>query len=98
MTDIENKTENKNQYLLNFIDNEFKGLIQLYIKEREEKKLGILQVIGNKKDNKVDVMYIIYDDMKEELQKVIKDKENMCLFLVYDIETPDDFFITEHKL
>ena len=94
----ENNTENKNQYLLNFIDNEFKGLIQLYIKEREEKKLGILQIIGNKKENKVDVMYIPYNDMKEDIQKVIKNKEEMCLFLVYDIETPNDFFITEHKL
>ena len=94
----ENNTENKNKYLLNFINNEFKGLIQLYIKEREEKKLGILQIIGNKKENKVDVMYIPYNDMKEDIQKVIKHKEEMCLFLVYDIETPNDFFITEHKL
>ena len=90
--------ENTNKYLFNFIDNEFKGLIQLYIKERQDKKLGILQILGNKKENKVDVMYLPIDSLKSDIQKIVKEKENKCLFLVFDNDDPDNYFITEYKL
>ena len=88
---------NENQYLLNFINYSFKDLMQLYLKERSEKGLGMLQIVGDKKENKVDVMYIPYDKIKEEIQKVVKEREDKCVFLVFDIENPDDFIITEFK-
>ena len=88
---------NENQYLLNFINYSFKDLMQLYLKERSEKGLGMLQIVGDKKENKVDVMYIPYDKIKEEIQKVVKEREDKCVFLVFDIEKPDDFIITEFK-
>ena len=89
---------NENKYLFNFIDNEFKGLIQLYINERKKQGLGILQLVGIKKDNKIDVMYLPYDSLKEDIQLLVKEKEKKCLFLVFDNKKPDNYFITEYKL
>ena len=93
-----NEIKDNNKYLFNFIDNEFKGLIQLYMKEREKQGLGILQIVGIKKDNKVDVLYLPYNSLKDDIQKIVKEKENKCLFLVFDNEKPEDYFITEYKL
>lgn len=94
----QNNNIDKKQYLFNFIDSEFKNLIQLYIKERQEKLLGILQIIGVKKENKIDVMYLKIDDLNDKIKKIVIEKEKKCLFLVFDNENPDDYFITEYKL
>ena len=93
-----NEIKDNNKYLFNFMGNEFKGLIQLYMKEREKQGLGILQIVGIKKDNKVDVLYLPYNSLKDDIQKIVKEKENKCLFLVFDNEKPEDYFITEYKL
>ena len=36
--------------------------------------------------------------MNDNIQKIIKEKEDKCLFLTFDNETPDNYFITEYKL
>lgn len=93
-----NNENNKNQYLFDFISNEFNNLIKLYMKERNEKKLGILQIMGIKKENKIDVIYLQYDSLNDDIKQIVKEKENKCLFLNFDNERPEDYFITEYKL
>ena len=95
MNDNNNK---ENDYLFNFINSEFKNLIQLYIKERKEKNLGILQIMGIKDKNKVDVIYLQYDSLNEDIKKIVNEKDNKCLFLVFDNKKPENYFITEYKL
>ena len=95
MNDNNNK---ENDYLFNFINSEFKNLIQLYIKERKEKNLGILQIMGIKDENKVDVIYLQYDSLNEDIKKIVNEKDNKCLFLVFDNKKPENYFITEYKL
>ena len=50
--------------MLYFINYSFKDLIQLYLKERSEKGLGMLQIVGDKKENKITISklsnFIIY--------------------------------------
>lgn len=92
---------NNLDYLANFCESNLDKLLQIYINERTEKGDGILSIRGNIKENKVDVGYLINQNLDDDLKKKIDElniTQSKAYFVAFDINNPVNSIIIEKEL
>lgn len=76
-----------------FLDKNKQQLINIFIKERESRGDGILHILKNTEQNKIDVIFLNYEQIPEELKNEImnkkqkSNKKNIIYFYITDNKT-----------
>lgn len=95
------KKNNNLDHLVNFCENNLEKLLQIYINERTINGDGILSIRGNIKENKVDVGYLINQNLDDDLKNKINElniTQSKAYFVAFEIDHPENCIIIEKEL